>query len=207
MSKESLPNRDFRNGLRLQTLTRPQRSTISLPSFRSEPFVEALNFASVDAPQEQSEYALAGLTPVSSKLVQPPYVGESPFAMECRVDFTKEYDNEQGQHTTTLVIARVVMIHVREDCIKDGGLVSYRRREAFQLNRGKYAFDSFKSLTLLFLDLLIFYDAALNDLRIHRNPFWSLDLEACFTLEVLKDSNFNAPSSPSFLEKINLIER
>lgn len=51
-------------------------------------------------------------------------VGESPFAMECKVDFTKEYQNGDGKHTTTLVVAKVVMIHVREDCIKDGGVVS-----------------------------------------------------------------------------------
>lgn len=131
VSKGSLPNRHFGTGCAFKLW---RDFNVFSPSFRSEPFVEALNFASVDAPQEQSEYALAGLTPVSSKLVQPPYVGESPFAMECKVDFTKEYDNAQGQHTTTLVIARVVMIHVREDCIKDGGLVSHRRKEAFQLN-------------------------------------------------------------------------
>ncbi len=49
----------------------------------SESFVEAANYTSVDAPKDVSEWALSGLTPVPSKLVKAPRVGESAFAMEC----------------------------------------------------------------------------------------------------------------------------
>jgi len=51
----------------------------------SESFVEAANFTSVDAPPDVSEWALSGLTPVTSKLVKAPRVGESAFAMECEL--------------------------------------------------------------------------------------------------------------------------
>lgn len=49
----------------------------------SEPFVEAANYTSIDAPKGVSEWALSGLTPVESKVVKSPRVGESAFAMEC----------------------------------------------------------------------------------------------------------------------------
>lgn len=51
----------------------------------SESFVEAANYTSIDAPAEVSEWALSGLTPVASKLVKAPRVGESAFAMECEL--------------------------------------------------------------------------------------------------------------------------
>jgi flavin reductase (DIM6/NTAB) family NADH-FMN oxidoreductase RutF len=49
----------------------------------SEPFVEAANYTSIDAPKGVSEWPLSGLTPVDSKTIKPPRVGESGFSMEC----------------------------------------------------------------------------------------------------------------------------
>ena len=43
-------------------------------SSSSEPYAEALNFASVDCPSGISEYALSGLTPVKSKVIKTPRV-------------------------------------------------------------------------------------------------------------------------------------
>lgn len=43
-------------------------------SSSSEPFAEALNFASIDSPPGVSEYALTGLTPVKSKVIKTPRI-------------------------------------------------------------------------------------------------------------------------------------
>ena len=41
--------------------------------------------------------------------------------MELELDFTRQWDNDQGKHTTTLVIGRVKMIYIREDVLADDG--------------------------------------------------------------------------------------
>lgn len=51
----------------------------------SEPFVEAANYTSIDAPKGTSEWPLSGLTPLKSRLVDSPRVGESAFSMECEL--------------------------------------------------------------------------------------------------------------------------
>lgn len=66
-----------------------------------------------------SEFALCGLTPVPGRTVRAPRVGEAPFSMELQVDFTRNWNNDAGQHTTTLVIGRVKMLYVREDLLDE----------------------------------------------------------------------------------------
>lgn len=41
--------------------------------------------------------------------------------MELELDHAREYKNDAGQHTTTVVIGRVKVFHVREDCLTDDG--------------------------------------------------------------------------------------
>ncbi|UZJ56215.1 hypothetical protein CBS101457_005535 [Exobasidium rhododendri] len=86
-------------------------------SSASEPYAEALNFASINAPPGVSEFALSGLTPVPGRTVRAPRVAEAPFSMELEVDFTREWNNDAGRHTTTLVIGRVKMLYIREDIL------------------------------------------------------------------------------------------
>src|SRR6267142_7025923 len=47
--------------------------------------VEQVSLASVEFPRGVSEFTKTGLTPVDSKQVRPPRVGESPAAFECQV--------------------------------------------------------------------------------------------------------------------------
>lgn len=39
--------------------------------------------------------------------------------MELEVDFTRNWNNDAGQHTTTMVIGRVKMLYVRDDILDD----------------------------------------------------------------------------------------
>lgn len=47
--------------------------------------VDRMNASSIDAPRGVSEFGHAGLTPVPSRLVKPPRVGEAHAALECKV--------------------------------------------------------------------------------------------------------------------------
>ncbi|KAJ1030995.1 hypothetical protein NDA18_002220 [Ustilago nuda] len=123
-------------------------------SSSSEPYAEALNFASVDCPSGVSEYALSGLTPVKSKVIKTPRVKESPMSMECEVEYTRDIHNAQGKHTTTLVLGHVRVMHIRKDMINPqtgavdaaktlpitriGGLQYARTSVGYELERPKW---------------------------------------------------------------------
>jgi flavin reductase (DIM6/NTAB) family NADH-FMN oxidoreductase RutF len=65
-------------------------------SIISEPFLEAANYTSIDAPSEVSEWDLTGLTPAPSVTVTPPGVAESAFRMECVLGETFFGTSRQG---------------------------------------------------------------------------------------------------------------
>ncbi|GAA5859593.1 hypothetical protein JCM8547_006155 [Rhodosporidiobolus lusitaniae] len=83
----------------------------------SEPFVEAANYTSIDAPKGVSEWPLSGLTPVASELIKSPRVGESAFSMECVLEHHYHLHNDAGVRTGTVVLGRVKLFHVRSDVI------------------------------------------------------------------------------------------
>jgi flavin reductase (DIM6/NTAB) family NADH-FMN oxidoreductase RutF len=54
-------------------------------SIISEPFVEAANATSIEAPSDVDEWLVSGLTMEKSVGVKPAYVKESAVSMECEV--------------------------------------------------------------------------------------------------------------------------
>ena len=71
--------------------------------------------ASVEFPRGTSEFTKTGLTPVTSDLVAPPRVGESPAAMECIVqDIITLGDGGGAGH---LIICKVVRMHVAKNVL------------------------------------------------------------------------------------------
>ncbi|KIK28276.1 hypothetical protein PISMIDRAFT_91722 [Pisolithus microcarpus 441] len=90
----------------------------------SEPFVENANVASINAPPEFDEWTISGLTKAPSIHVKAPRVKESAFSMECElfqaIDITHPVS---GQITTTMILAHVKYIHVRNDVLNERGIV------------------------------------------------------------------------------------
>jgi flavin reductase (DIM6/NTAB) family NADH-FMN oxidoreductase RutF len=66
--------------------------TINIPS---EAFVSAADYAGIASGRDADKFAVAGLTPVRSELVDAPYVAEFPLVLECRLLQTVEV----GVHT------------------------------------------------------------------------------------------------------------
>lgn len=81
---------------------------------------EAMNKTSASAPRSVDEFALAGLTPLPSRLVGPPRVKESPVHLECRYLQTVALPANNPASPNNAVFGQVVGIHIDDAFIKDG---------------------------------------------------------------------------------------
>jgi flavin reductase (DIM6/NTAB) family NADH-FMN oxidoreductase RutF len=79
----------------------------------SEAAQAGMNVTAADFPHGVDELEEAGLTPVPSAKVKPPRIGESPVALEC---VTYQLIPIGGH---TLILGRVLAMHVRDDCVLD----------------------------------------------------------------------------------------
>lgn len=106
-------------------------------------------------PYGESEYELAGLTPVPSVKVRAPRVAESPVAFEC-VTRQVVRTNPGVSGGGNVVIGEVVFVHVRDDLMSDrlhvdperlaavgrmGGAAYVTTQARFDLPRGRAALD------------------------------------------------------------------
>ncbi|MBP1876169.1 flavin reductase (DIM6/NTAB) family NADH-FMN oxidoreductase RutF [Ensifer adhaerens] len=90
-------------------------------SFASRNLSEAVNKTSIAAPHGESEFEIAGLTPVDGTLVNAPFVGEAYAALECRMTEMFQPKGLDGEPSDNyVVIGQVVGIHIRDEAIRDG---------------------------------------------------------------------------------------
>jgi flavin reductase (DIM6/NTAB) family NADH-FMN oxidoreductase RutF len=81
---------------------------------------EAMNLTSGEYDPWVNEFELAKLTPEPSKVVRPPRVAESPVSFECRLHQILEFS--PAPTGGSLVIGRIVSIHMNDAHVKDGKL-------------------------------------------------------------------------------------
>ena len=74
-----------------------------------ESYAEAMAATGESLPAEVSEFAQAGLTPIPSRVVRPPRVGEAAVAFEC-----------QTTHVIPIGSARLIIGEVRHIHVRDG---------------------------------------------------------------------------------------
>jgi flavin reductase (DIM6/NTAB) family NADH-FMN oxidoreductase RutF len=83
--------------------------------------VERMNATCAAVPPDVDEFALAGLTPVASTLVDVPRVAESPVAFECRVITVTQLRTAAGAKVDSwLTLGEVVAVHIAKASLKDG---------------------------------------------------------------------------------------
>lgn len=82
----------------------------------SDANAKAMNVTAIEFPHGVDELAEAGLTTVASTRVRPPRIVESPVAFEC-----ERFVNVDLGVDRTLVIGRVLAVHVHDDCVIDAG--------------------------------------------------------------------------------------
>nr|WP_279664553.1 flavin reductase family protein [Ectobacillus ponti] len=85
-----------------------------------EAYVEALNKTSASLPGDESEVDFAGLTPVPSKEIAVPGLGEAGIRMECVLEQAIQLGGNGESPACDLLIGRVVQYHVREDLYENG---------------------------------------------------------------------------------------
>lgn len=86
--------------------------TVSIPS---EEHVVAADFFGIASGREVDKFAVAGLTPVRSELVDAPYVGEFPLVLECKVIHVAEL----GLHVQ--FVGEILDVKADEDRLDDSG--------------------------------------------------------------------------------------
>jgi flavin reductase (DIM6/NTAB) family NADH-FMN oxidoreductase RutF len=83
----------------------------------SESISAQANATAAEVGPEVDEFKLSGLTPVTSEVVKPPRVAESPAQMECRL-VQVIYTGDKPA-SGVIVLGEVVRFHVREEFFED----------------------------------------------------------------------------------------
>ncbi len=100
----------------------------------TRPLAEAMNQTCASVPPEVSEFGLAGLRPVDSRVIAVPRVLESPVSFECRCTQIVQLQGASGEKVPTwLVLGEVVAVHIVETLLKDG---VYNTADAGHILRG-----------------------------------------------------------------------
>lgn len=88
-------------------------------NFVNEEIAEAMNETAAEFPPEVDEFAMTGLTQVSSERVRPPRVQESPIHMECKL-YQVINIGPEAPGGGSLVIGEIVLFHVRDELYENG---------------------------------------------------------------------------------------
>ena len=78
----------------------------------SDANAQAMNITAIDFPHGVDELKEAGLTTMPSVKIKVPRIAESPVALEC-----ERFMNIDLGTDRTLVIGKVLAVHVRDDCV------------------------------------------------------------------------------------------
>eukprot|EP00457_Paulinella_chromatophora_P012534 gb/GEZN01012749.1/.p1 GENE.gb/GEZN01012749.1/~~gb/GEZN01012749.1/.p1 ORF type:complete len:285 (-),score=27.93 gb/GEZN01012749.1/:150-1004(-) len=80
----------------------------------SDWYLEAANYTCGNFAPEVNEFTEAGLSMIPSDLVGPPRAAEAAIAFECKVDKLLPINNDKGNMAATVVICRVVRVHINK---------------------------------------------------------------------------------------------
>lgn len=83
------------------------------------------SLASTEYPKGTNEFTKAGFTPLSSQIVKPFRVKESPVQMECVVEEVVELGDQGG--AGNLVICRIVLMHIDESVLNEKGTIDQNK--------------------------------------------------------------------------------
>lgn len=81
---------------------------------------DAMNASAAPVAADVDEFALVGLTAVPGNKVRVPRVGETPLALECVLHQVVELPSNDANARNTLVLGRVVGLHIDEAVLSDG---------------------------------------------------------------------------------------
>ena len=115
------PNRSVRDNINKHTLENLKEVNEVVINMVNYAMAEQMSLSSCAYPKGVNEFTKAGFTQLSSTLVRPPRVAESPAAFECRVEQIIETGHEGG--AANLVICRVLLAHISTKVLDTAGKI------------------------------------------------------------------------------------
>ncbi|HOE17405.1 MAG TPA: flavin reductase family protein [Syntrophorhabdaceae bacterium] len=107
-----------RDGRKKDTLGNIEWSEDFVVNIVDETLAEPMNVTGGEYPHEVDEFQVAGLTPMKSKIVKAPFVGESPMNMECILKQIVPFG--ESPDGGSLIIGEAVLFRLKEDLYING---------------------------------------------------------------------------------------
>lgn len=109
-------------------------------SLATLPLAQKMNLSSASLEEGRNEFDFAGLTMAPSRLIRPPFVGESPAAFECRLtNFIQLQDVDGRLMEKYLIVGQVVATHIQDEFITDGRFDAVKARTIARCGYNDYA--------------------------------------------------------------------
>lgn len=87
----------------------------------TRPLADAMNASCASVGADIDEFELARLTPIASRVISVPRVGESPVSFECRLTQLVQLQDANGKKVDSwLVLGEVVGVHIASHLLVDG---------------------------------------------------------------------------------------
>ncbi len=109
------PARRVRDNTTKHTLENVLKTKEVVISIVNHAMVQQMSLSSTEYPDGVNEFVKAGFTEVTSDMVKPPRVGESPVQFECKVNDVIALGTEGG--AGNLIVAEVVKLHIDESIL------------------------------------------------------------------------------------------
>jgi len=87
--------------------------------------VQQMSLSSTEYPEGVNEFEKAGFTMLSSEVVKPFRVAESPIQLECKINEIIELGSEGG--AGNLIICEVVKLHIKEEFLNEDGVIDQQK--------------------------------------------------------------------------------
>ncbi|PKL38833.1 MAG: flavoredoxin [Spirochaetae bacterium HGW-Spirochaetae-1] len=112
-------------------ITKRKAFTISIPS---ESQAKYADYFGIKSGRNEDKFAVTGLTPVKSEIVDAPYVQEFPLILECRL----LHIFELGLHTQ--FVGEIMDVKVDEDMLDEGGKPDIKKIRPFFYDHSGFSY-------------------------------------------------------------------
>jgi flavin reductase (DIM6/NTAB) family NADH-FMN oxidoreductase RutF len=128
----------FSSGGRKHSLANVEATGEFVCSLASYELRDAMNATAASLDEGVNEMEVAGLAPAPSRMVKPPRVAASPWALECKYLTTVPLTALDGVTKYFLVIGQVVGIHIDDRFVKDGRVDTAAMRPIMRAGYDEY---------------------------------------------------------------------
>lgn len=141
------PMRRGTDGAKKDTLQNIERTKEFVINIVSEEFVQQMNDCATEFASDVDEFDASALTKVDSVVVRPSRVKESKVHLECVLDQVLHFGGEEAG-AGSLVIGKVVHVHVEDDLYENGRINSEKLNPVGRLAGATYTLPLAKTFEL-----------------------------------------------------------